>query len=443
MDYSYKQRLAAFQSEQEEQALKRAKQSKEITEKRLDSIGNIHKSMQEMLAHQKEIKELRMNDLDNQIHHNNKLTQIEQERIKNISALNQLEADTRNKLYNIQLEQMIAAQTLKLQRMQQQFDSEQKLKHQLLEDTMNTKDNISNFEFIQQKNLLSSMSNLQNKYDTEQSIKHKLKLQELINENKQKEIEQENDLTNAMNQQLNITSNMIQNQTKLQNIMSEQEEFEIDAMTEQYKKFKNSVKKQKENILNQHKSELLEKLKEQQIKINNLSKQQRLKQFESVLLQQKNEVKDDVINKESQLQETINLVQKQIKDLHEKEMELEMRGKEMVEKNAFEQVAKEAESVIIEQEKEKYANIRESMLREMEKKEERLRERHEEIMKKLMAEREEQLINIGHDAKQNVYNENVDDLEKEYEIKKAELQALKDSYNEKQDAIRNELVSMK
>lgn len=360
--------------------------------------------------------------------------------MRNAAALNQLEADTRKKVHDIQLQQAIQAQTLKLQRLQRQFDAEQKLKQQLLEQTMATKNNISSLKFLQQKQSLSTLNKLQNQYDAEQAIKHKLRLQELIDDKKNQEIEQENELTNAMNEQLNVTSNMLEKQQIIQDLMCDQEDFEIDAMTEQYKKFKDSMKKQKANLMSEHKNELLTKLKEQQRKINKLTQQQRLKQFEAVLKDQQNNMKSDIMNNESQLQETINLVEKQIKNLHEKEMELEMRGKEILEKNAFEQIAKEAETQLINSERQKYANMRESMLREMQKKEERLRERHEAIMNKLIKEREKQLVNMGNDIKRDVYNDHIVDLEKEYEAKKAELAALKQSYNKKQDEIRNQLI---
>ena len=73
MDYSYKQRLSAFQSEHEEQALKKNQQNEEITKQRIESIGNIHKSIQAMISQQNQIKQLAINDLDNQIHHHKKM----------------------------------------------------------------------------------------------------------------------------------------------------------------------------------------------------------------------------------------------------------------------------------------------------------------------------------------------------------------------------------
>merc|ERR1712087_382798 len=102
----------------------------------------------------------------------------------------------------------------------------------------------------------------------------------------------------------------------------------------------------------------------------------------------------------------------------EKEMELEQTQIEILEKNAFEQIAKDAEIQIINQETQKYANIRERMLNEMQGKEERLRQRHEEIMNNLMREREEQLLSIGQNAKDEVYKQNMSELEREYEKKK-------------------------
>lgn len=130
----------------------------------------------------------------------------------------------------------------------------------------------------------------------------------------------------------------------------------------------------------------------------------------------------------------------QIEDLHEKEMELNLREKEILEKNAFEQIAKDAETQIIHQETQKYANIRARMLNEMKDKEERLRQRHEEIMNNLMREREEQLLSIGQNAKDEVYKQNMSELEREYEEKKREFKALKASFNEKQNKIRHRLV---
>ena len=73
MDYSYKQRLSALQSEQEQQALKKKKQNEEMTQQRIDSIGNIHKAIQAMLAQQNQIKLSTISDMDNQIHHHNKM----------------------------------------------------------------------------------------------------------------------------------------------------------------------------------------------------------------------------------------------------------------------------------------------------------------------------------------------------------------------------------
>ena len=73
MDYSYKQRLSVLQSEQEQEALKRKKQSEDMTSTRLNTIGNIHKSMQEMLDLQNSIKQLTINDVDNQLHHHRKM----------------------------------------------------------------------------------------------------------------------------------------------------------------------------------------------------------------------------------------------------------------------------------------------------------------------------------------------------------------------------------
>jgi len=330
---------------------------------------------------------------------------------------------------------------LKIQRLQQQFEKEQRLKQQLLEQTMSTKNNMSNLQFIQQNNLLSTMNQLQNEHDTEQEIKHKFKIESIINDNRKNEIEQKMKLTNLMNEQLNINQDALKKQSKLNDIMRKQEEFELELMAEQHNAFKENIKENHENLLNQHKNELLATLKQQQCKINKLAKQQRLKQFETMLKTQRNHIESDLSDKDQQLQETIDLVKKQIENLHEKELELELREKEILEKNAFGRIAKDAELQIVNEEKRKYANIREEMLREMQNKEERLRQRHENIMNKLMKEREEQLLSIGQNAKNNVYKEEMSGLEREYEIKRRELKALQERFDAKQDLIRQKLVN--
>merc|ERR1712154_487905 len=122
---------------------------------------------------------------------------------------------------------------------------------------------------------------------------------------------------------MGITENMILKENKLKNIMSKQEDFEMDLMNEEYNKFKENIAENHENILNEHRNELLTKLKQQQLKLNKLSKKQRLKQFEAILKNQQNNINKDLSVKHNKLEETINMVQKQIQHLHEKEMDLE------------------------------------------------------------------------------------------------------------------------
>jgi len=147
-------------------------------------------------------------------------------------------------------------------------------------------------------------------------------------------------LTDLMNEQLNISQHMMAKQSKLQNIMKKQEDFELDIMCNRHSEFKQSIKKKNEDILNEHKNELLKQLKHQQLKLNKLAKKQRLKHFETILKKQQDEIESDANNKDDELQNTIDLVKTQIENLHEKEMELEQTQIEILEKNAFEQIAK-------------------------------------------------------------------------------------------------------
>merc|ERR1719229_1668801 len=121
-------------------------------------------------------------------------------------------------------------------------------------------------------------------------------------------------------------------------------------------------------------------------------------------------------------------------------MELNLKEKQILEKNAFESIAKDAETQIVNKEKEKYANIRLEMLKEMQNKEEKLRQRHEEIMNSLMKKRENELLTIGQNAKDKINEKEMETLEKEYEIKKNELDQLKESFNIKQNEIQKQLM---
>ena len=74
-------------------------------------------------------------------------------------------------------------------------------------------------------------------------------------------------------------------------------------------------------------------------------------------------------------------------------------------------------------------------------KEETLRHRHDDIMKTLMKERERELLSIGQDAKRNVHEDAMVDLESEYDLKQQKLRALEASFHLKQEEIRNTLLS--
>merc|ERR1712204_139299 len=230
-------------------------------------------------------------------------------------------------------------------------------------------------EFVELKKRLQEMNALQNEHNSEQAIKHKLKMEALINDNQREEIEQNMKLTDTMIQQL----------------------------------------------------------ESQQITLEKLSKQQRLKQFDALLRRQ-----SDV--KANELDETINFIKQQIESTQAKELQMEFTEKELLEQSAFDQIAKDAEEQIIEQETEKYANIRTRMLDKMKEKEETLRQRHEEIMINLMREREKQLLSIGQNAKNNVHKANISEIEEEYEAKTKELKAMQESFNQKQDSIRQQLI---
>eukprot|EP01083_Nonionella_stella_P228744 810413_1 len=129
-----------------------------------------------------------------------------------------------------------------------------------------------------------------------------------------------------------------------------------------------------------------------------------------------------------------------IKDMNEKQMELELTNKEILEGNAFERVAKDAETQIINEEKEKYANIREEMLKRMQKKEQCLKKKHDAVMGKLMKDREQQLLSIGQTAKDSVSSQEIGELERQYQTKQKELKKLQESYNARQHRIRHQIL---
>jgi len=347
--------------------------------------------------------------------------------------LTQLETETRSKINSLQKEQELEAQKLKSQRLQSEFDREQKIKRQSLENAVTSKSNASNFEFVELKKRLQEMNALQNEHNSEQVIKHKLKMEALIIDNQREEIEQNMKLTDAMNEQLNISQIAMAKQQNLQKIMQKEEEFEMNAMCERHSSFKQNIQSKNEQILHEHKDQMLQQLESQQIKLEKLSKQQRLKQFDALLKRQ-----SDV--KANELDETINFIKQQIESTQAKELQMEFTEKELLEQSAFDQIAKDAEEQIIEQETEKYANIRTRMLDKMKEKEETLRQRHEEIMINLMREREKQLLSIGQNAKNNVHKANISEIEEEYEAKTKELKAMQESFNQKQDSIRQQLI---
>ena len=71
-----------------------------------------------------------------------------------------------------------------------------------------------------------------------------------------------------------------------------------------------------------------------------------------------------------------------------------------------------------------------------------LKQRHEEIMKKLHEQREHQILKIGQDARHKMDGEERASLQQEFERKQAELSALEKSYNEKQDAVRQSIAAV-
>jgi len=435
LDYTHKQRVSTLQAEQKQLAMDRKKQSEKLTKTRLDCIGNIHKATQQLLQEQDALKKVMVSDLDNQIHHHRKISEIDSERVQNEAAIKQLEADSRKKLLETQLQQNVQAQTLRLQRLKQHFDQQQTLKQQLLEQKLSTQDHATNFEFVEQKKLFSKMQQLQDTHESEQILKQKLKLQSIIDENRHQEIESENKLAHLMNEQLNVTESMLKKQNNLQHIVQTQEDMEIDAMLSEYHKFKQSLQKHQEQLLQEHKNALLQKLKQQQQKFSKLSQKQRVKQFEAAIKEQQNEMQHSTDNTSEQLQQTIDLVQQQIEQLHDNELELEKRHTEMLEQNAFKRVANDAKTQIMDQEKQKYAVMRESMLSQMQQKEAKLRQQHEETMKQLIKQREGQLIVIGKDAKHNVYKEEMSRLHKEYDEKQRQLHALQSSLLQTQQTL--------
>merc|ERR1719319_283103 len=94
-------------------------------------------------------------------------------------------------------------------------------------------------------------------------------------------------------------------QQNLQKIMQKEEEFEINAMRERHSSFEQNIQSKNEQILHEHKDQMLQQLESQQIKLEKLSKQQRLKHFDALLKRQ-----SDV--KANELDETINFIKQQI-----------------------------------------------------------------------------------------------------------------------------------
>jgi len=286
------------------------------------------------------------------------------------------------------------------------------------------------------------MNALSAQQEAEQKVKHKLNLQSIINENKRSEILVENERANLMKEELNISRNAVHEQRELREQEQREEQLELDRMAEEHRKFKEKLKRNRVDALHQHKEELMDQLKERQSKLSEMARKHRIQSFAAALKEEEEAAQSEWTEDEQRMKKTIDLVQCQIREIHQKELELEQRGKEVQEQNAFEKVAKDAEEQITGREQMKYAKIREEMMQEMRRKEEQLKQRHEEIMKKLMQQREQQILKIGQEAQRKIELDERNNLQQEFEKQKDALDALEQSYNEQQDAVRQTIAEI-
>ena len=139
LDYSHRRRMAALQYEEEQHALRRKEESERIAKQRLDSIASLQSTMHEFLKQQHQMKQLTVRDLDDSLHHHRKMRKMENERARHSAALNELEADSRCKLNDMERDQMAKALELKVERLRQQFIQSQSLKQQAWEHTLSAK----------------------------------------------------------------------------------------------------------------------------------------------------------------------------------------------------------------------------------------------------------------------------------------------------------------
>lgn len=337
-------------------------------------------------------------------------------------------------------EQMANALDLKVQRLRQQFVQSQSLKQQALEQSLAANESVANLQWLHQQKTVSTLHALDAQREAEQTAKHKLRLQSIVNENRRSEIQRAEERANLRALQIETERNVAEEYRKMNEMQQKQERLEEDRMVHQHRRFREKLKRTRTDALSQHKEELVGQLKERQKKMSEMAKKQRVQSFAAALKEEEEAAHSDLTDDFKRMADAVDVVQRQIQEIASKELELEMRGKEVSEQNAFERAAKDAAKGIQRAEQMKYAKIRENMVLEMQRKEDQLRERHDEMMAKLMKQREREILEIGNRAKCEVESEQRASLQQEFERNEQALKALEQTHSETQNAMRQSIA---
>eukprot|EP01083_Nonionella_stella_P202898 740785_1 len=124
------------------------------------------------------------------------------------------------------------------------------------------------------------------------------------------------------------------------------------------------------------------------------------------------------------------------------EIDLLLKEQQLKEKVAFQKVEKEAQERIIEEQRKKYESVQSNILGKTKETEEAMVKRHEEVMARLLVERERQLWRVSQKTRENIKEQQSDRLEQDYQEKQMNLDRMRSQFRTEEDQLRTKIIGI-